>query len=247
MVLLPMLWLPPVVAAQTPAVIPLASEPHHHLVFHNQYVNLYQVEVAPHDSVVLHRHDFDAISIMMSNTHVTVYAPGKPEARRQVIDGQIRLQPQGYVHSTLIDGGAPYRNLTIELLFPQEKARNLCAEVIATQPLDCPDAQDARPREAQMERPQFETSRTSVTLIRILPHQDVTLGEPGRAELIIVMDEDVAVKGDGSSTQKLLHSGNFVWLDKGTATLIFKNNGTKEARLISFKLRPMESAEAHQQ
>jgi hypothetical protein len=247
MFLLPMLWLSPVVAAQTPAVIPLASEPHHHLVFHNQYVNLYQVEVAPHDSVVLHRHDFDAISIMMSDTHVTVYAPGKPEAQRQVIDGQIRLQPQGYVHSTLIDGGAPYRNLTIELLLPQEGARNLCAAVIATQPLDCPGAQDARPHEAHMERPQFETNRTSVTLIRVLPHQDVTLGEPGRAELIVVMDEDVAVEGDGSGTQHLLHSGNFVWLDKGTATLIFKNKGAKEARLISFKLRPIESAEARQQ
>jgi hypothetical protein len=63
--------------AQTPTVIPLASEPHHHLALHNEYVNMYQVEVAPHDSVLLHRHDVDAISVMMSDSDVTVHAPGR--------------------------------------------------------------------------------------------------------------------------------------------------------------------------
>jgi hypothetical protein len=236
--LLPTCWLSLLVAAQTPAVIPLASEPHHHLALHNQYVNLYQVEVAPHDSVALHRHDFDAISIMMSDTHVAVYTPGKPEAQHQVVEGQIRLQPRGYVHSTLVDGGAPYRNLTIELLLPQEGARNLCAAVIATAPLDCPGAQDSRLHEAPMQQPQFETNRTSVTLTRLLPHQELTLGGPGHAELIVVMDEGVAVKGDGNGTQPLLRPGNFVWLDQDKATLLFKNNGAKEARLIAFRFRP---------
>jgi hypothetical protein len=34
--------LPLVVAAQAPDVIPLASEPHHHLALHNEYVNVYR-------------------------------------------------------------------------------------------------------------------------------------------------------------------------------------------------------------
>jgi hypothetical protein len=243
-VLFPMCWFPLVVAAQSQTVIPLASEPHHHLLLHNQYLNLYKVEVAPHDSVLLHRYDFDAISIMMSDTHVTVHTPGKPEAQHQVVDGQIRLQPRGYVHSTLIDGDAAYRNVTIELLLPQEGARNLCATVIATQPLDCPAAQASRPHEAVVDQPQFETDQTSVSLIRVLPHQEVTRGDPERAELIVAVDEDVSAKGDGRGTQHVLHSGDFVWLDRGKATQIFKNQGAKEARLISFRLRPTESAEA---
>jgi hypothetical protein len=32
---------------QPPSVIPLSSEPHHHLVLHNRYVNVYHVEVRP--------------------------------------------------------------------------------------------------------------------------------------------------------------------------------------------------------
>jgi hypothetical protein len=228
-----MCWLPLSVAAQTPAVVPLASEPHHHLVLHNRYVNLYQVEVALHDSVVLHRHDFDAISIMMSDTHVTVRAPGEPETQHQLVDGQMRLQPRGYVHSTLIDGGAPYHNVTIELLLPQQEERNRCAAVIATQPLDCPSALASPSHEHPIEQPQFETDRTCVSLTRLLPHQEVTLGAPSRVELIVIMDEGIDVKGEASSTQRLRHSGDFVWRDKNRP-LVFKNNGAKEARFVSF-------------
>ncbi len=83
-------------AAEAPTVIPLASEPHHHLALHNEYVNVYRVEVAPHDSVLLHRHDFDAISVMISAAEVTVITPGKPDEHRKLVDGQVRLQTRGY-------------------------------------------------------------------------------------------------------------------------------------------------------
>jgi len=33
----------------------------------------------------------------------------------------MRLQSRGYVHSTSIEGDATYRNVTVELLFPQKE------------------------------------------------------------------------------------------------------------------------------
>jgi quercetin dioxygenase-like cupin family protein len=237
-----MCLLPLAVAAQTPAVIPLASEPHHHLVFHNQYVNAYSVEVAPRDSVLLHRHDFDAVSIMMSDAQVTVHTPGKPDTPRNVADGEVRLQPRGYVHSTSIDGETPYRNTTIELLLPQEGARNLCAAVIATQPLNCPDAPASRPNETHTVLPQFATDQTFLTLVRVLPHQSISEGDPDRSELVVALDADVVLSGDATSPTKLLHPGDCVWLDRGQATQVFRNNSDKEARLVSFLLRPIGSA-----
>src|ERR1700686_1760515 len=99
-----MCCLPLAIPAQTSAVIPLASEPHHHLALHNEYVNVYQVEVAPHDSVLLHRHEVDAISVMMSDAEVTVHAPGKADVHQKLSDGQIRLQGRGSLHSTSIKG-----------------------------------------------------------------------------------------------------------------------------------------------
>jgi hypothetical protein len=124
-------------APQNSTVLPLAYEPHHHLALHNGYVNVFEVEVAPHDSVRLHRHDFDAISVMISEAQVTVLTPGKPDVHLKLFDGQVRLQPRGYVHATSIDGDTTYRNVTVELLLPQQGGRNRCAPVMATQPLTC--------------------------------------------------------------------------------------------------------------
>ena len=234
--------LPLVVAAQAPDVIPLASEPHHHLALHNEYVNVYRVEVAPHDSVLLHRHDADAISVMMSDAQVTVRTPGKPDVHQKLADGQLRLQARGYVHSTSIDGDTTYRNVTVELLLPQQGARNLCAPVIAALPLNCPSAQP-HPTATHRDQPQFETDQTYLTLIRVLPHQSVAFGDPGRSELIVALDAIAVTTASGNSPGNSLHPGDFVWLNVGKPVQVFKNNGDKEVRLVSFALKPQGSAE----
>jgi len=177
--LLAMCCLPLATLAQMETVILLASEPHHHLALHNEYVNVYEVEVAPHDSVQLHRHEFDAISIMMSNSEVVVRAPGKPDAGQKLSEGQVRLQPAGYVHSTSVEGDTLYRNVTVELLLRQQGGRNVCAKVIATQGLDCPSEPASPPSSTRLEQSQYETDQTSVSLIRVLPHQKFTSGGHG--------------------------------------------------------------------
>jgi hypothetical protein len=236
--LLTVCCLPLAAFAQMPTVIPLASEPHHHLALHNEYVNVYEVEVAPHDSVQLHRHEFDAISIMMSNSEVVVRAPGKPDARQKLSEGQVRLQSSGYVHSTSIEGNTIYRNVTVELLLRQQGGHNLCAKVIATQGLNCPRERESPPSPTHMEQPQYETDQTSVTLIGVLPHQNVSLGNTGRSELIVSLDDALVATAGETGPGKPLRSGDFKWIAVGQAASVFKNNSDKEARLISFRLKP---------
>jgi quercetin dioxygenase-like cupin family protein len=229
--------------AQMPTVIPLASEPHHHLALHNEYVNVYEVEVAPHDSVQLHRHEFDAISIMMSNSEVVVQAPGKPDARQKLFVGQVRLQSSGYVHSTWIEGDTIYRNITVELLFRQQGGHNLCAQVIATQGLNCPREQASPPGSTPMEQPLYETEETSVALIRVQPHQNVTLGNTGGSELIVSLDDALVATAGETGPAKPLRPGDFSWIAIGQAASVFKNNSDKEARMISLRLKPQRPAE----
>jgi len=236
--LLTMCCLPLATFAQIETVLPLASEPHHHLALHNEYVNVYEVEVAPHDSVQLHRHEFDAISIMMSNSEVVVRAPGKPDVRQKLFEGQMRLQSSGYVHSTSIEGDTTYRNVTVELLFRQQGGRNLCAKVIATQGLNCASEQASLPGSTHMEQPQYETDQTTVTLIRVPPRQSVTAGNTGLPELVVSLDDaSVATVGEMGPGNPL-RPGDFKWLGMGQAASVFKNNSDKEARLISFRLKP---------
>jgi quercetin dioxygenase-like cupin family protein len=228
-------------AGQNSDVIPLASEPHHHIAFHNKYVNVYKVEVAPHDSVRLHRHDFDAISIMMSDSQVTVHTPGKPEVQQKLSDGQVRLQRRGYVHSTAIDGDAVYRNVTIELLLPQEQGRNLCSPVIASEPLNCSSAQ-ASPIATRIEQPLFETDQSKVTLVRVLPRQEFSLSNAGVSELVVVLDPVTVTSAGGHSPDDSLRAGDFKWADIGQEAFVYKNASDKEARLIVLRLKPQESA-----
>ena len=226
--------------AQEPAVLPLEAEPHHHLALKNEYVKVYQVEVAPRDSVKLHRHDTDAISLSLSDSLVTVHFPGKTDVQQKLVYGQIRLQARGYVHSTLVEGEVPFRNVTVELLLPQAKERNRCAQVIAGQPLDCPAAQ-AGGRLLSLGQPQFETDQTYIGLVRVPPHERVVVEEPGRATLLVALDGG-AVRRSETGGESSLRAGDFAWVDQGKAGETFRNDSGKEVRFVSFAFKPADGA-----
>jgi hypothetical protein len=234
-----MLCFPVVCGAQGPDVIPLKSEPHHHLVLHNDFVNVYSVQVQSHDSVLLHKHDFDAIGIMLGDAEITVSAPGKPDSRQKVVGGQLRLQQAGYIHSTVIEGANPYRNVTVELLMPQQEGRNICASVISTKPLNCPSAHaDSAALSGQ---PQFETNQTKINLIRLKPRQSFTLDASFQNRLVVALDE-AAVVSAANNPPKALHSGDILWRDSNSPAQLFENTGNKEIRLVTFAFTNDNSA-----
>src|SRR5258707_12561845 len=94
---------------QEPEVLPIDAEPHHHLAFKNEYVKVYQEEVAPNDAVKLHRQDTDAISLSLTDSLVTVHFPGKPNAQQKLANGRIRLQARRREHSTSVQGVPAFR------------------------------------------------------------------------------------------------------------------------------------------
>jgi hypothetical protein len=59
-------------------------EPHHHLALHNDYVKVFNVEVSPGDSIVLHSHDQDTVAIAIGDQLVTVGIPVKPDVRQKM-------------------------------------------------------------------------------------------------------------------------------------------------------------------
>jgi hypothetical protein len=234
-----MLCFPVVCGAQDPDVIPLKSEPHHHLVLHNDFVNVYSVQVQPHDSVLLHKHTFDAIGIMLGDAEITVSAPGKPDSHQKIGGGQLRLQQAGYIHSTVIDGDTAYLNVTVELLLPQQEGRNICARLMSIQPLNCPSAH--ADSAALLEQPQFETNQTKISLIRLKPRQSFTLETSPRNRLVVVLDE-VAVLSGANNPSKALHSGDILWRDSHSPAQLFENAGNKEIRLVTFAFTNVNSA-----
>jgi hypothetical protein len=221
---------------QDEKIVSLKAEPHHHLQLHNQYVNVYSVEVAPHDAVILHRHDADAVSVMLGDSEITVKSPGKPDVHQKVAGGQLRFQPLGYVHSTSIDSAGGYRNITVELLLPQQHARNLCATVIPKQDLHCETRPKNSDASATVLEPQLASDQTKIMLIRIRPHQSLMTGDPAASELRIALD-DVTTSSGADYPSKTLRQGEFSWRGPGTALEILKNDSDKEARVVTFELK----------
>jgi hypothetical protein len=236
------LFFPFVCGAQEQRVIALKSEPHHHLTLHNAYVDVYSVYVLPHDSVLLHKHNVDAISIVMNDCEITVRAPGKPDSQQKVVKGQLRLQSAGYVHSTFVDGDIPYRNVTVELLARQQSPRNLCSAVFPGQPINCPKSSSQPDAHGRSEQTQFQTNHTKVTLIRILPLQSATLDTQGLPQLIVVLN-DVGIPGNENNPGEILRTGDSLWRDPRSAPKLFVNNSASEVRLVSFAFQKESSAE----
>jgi hypothetical protein len=233
-------FLATVAAAQTQTIIALPSEPHHRTVLSNPYIRLYQVVVSPKDSVQLHRHEYDAISIMNGDAEVNVHTPGRADAPAKLSNGQVRLQPAGYIHSTEITGDKIYRNVTVELLRPQQNQHNLCATVMANQPLVCPDQP---PATGPADIPQFITNQTYVSILRLGARQEINRARSSQPQLphpqlLVALDEGEVVCGPGADAKTLRHPGDFAWLDHGGSILVLKNNGDKEVRLVSLLLKP---------
>jgi uncharacterized Zn-binding protein involved in type VI secretion len=211
-------------------------EPHHHLALHNDYVKVFNVEVSPGDSIVLHSHDQDTVAIAIGDQLVTVGIPGKPDFHQKNADAQVRLQRSGYIHSTHVDGDTPYHTVAVELMRPQTNFHNVCAEILAGQPLNCPLI-DPNLRIVSDSQPLLESNETRAWLISLLPHKSMKVGE-SEPEVIVALDA-ATISGTSKEPAKTLKAGDFVWLDGGSGKVrVYKNVGAKGARFIEIVFQP---------
>jgi uncharacterized Zn-binding protein involved in type VI secretion len=223
-------------AAQDASVITMDQEPHHHLALHNDYVKVFNVEVSPGDSIVLHRHDQDTVAIAIGDQLVTVGIPGKPDVHQKNADAQVRLQRSGYMHSTRVDGDTPYHTVAVELMRPQTGFHNVCAVILAGEPLNCPET---APKSSSTfaSQPLLDSAETHVQLVRVLAHQSANVAETAGAraasQVIVALDAATISPGDSKQSERALQPGDFVWIDGGSGhARVYQNRSDKDARFI---------------
>jgi hypothetical protein len=239
-----MLFLPLPLAAQAPSIITMAEEPHHHLALHNNYVNVYNAEAAPGDSLQLHRHNHDAVAIAIGDQTVTVGIPGKPDVHTKNADGQVRMQVSGYVHSTHNDSKSAYHTIAIEVLQPQTGEHNLCAPVLAGKLLSCPDGAANRSSSKRIDVPQFASNQTHILTVHVPAHQDVKIANPAQSELVVALDPASISPASGSGPDELLRQGEFLWFDKGAPARTMKNGSDKEIRFVELTFKPSAASKS---
>jgi len=238
------MFLPLRLVAQAPSIITMAEEPHHHLALHNDYVNVYNAEAAPGDSLLLHRHNHDAVAIAIGDQTVTVGIPGKPDVHTKNTDGQVRMQVSGYVHSTHNDGQVGYHTVAIELLLPQTGEENLCATVLPGKPLNCPGGAASASSSKRIDIPQFASNQTHILTVHVSAHQDVKIANPAQPELVVALDPASISPASGSGADELLRPGEFLWFDKGSPARTMKNGSAKEVRFVELTFKPSAPAKS---
>jgi hypothetical protein len=233
-----LLILPLPLSAQAPPLITIAEEPHHHLALHNEFVNIYNAEAAPGDSLLLHRHIHDAVAIAIGDQTVTIGIPGKPDAHTKIVDGQVRMQVSGYVHSTRNDAKSTYHTVAIELLQTQTGERNLCATVLPGKPMNCPEGAPAASASKRTDVPQFSSNETRVQTVRVPAHQNVKIANPAQSELLVALDSASISPASGSGPDETLRAGEFLWFDKAAPARTLKNGSDKEVRFVELTFKP---------
>lgn len=102
-------------AAAPASVVPITKEPSHRLVFENEYVRVFKVEVAPHAETLYHKHDVDYVFVTLGDSDVESVRVGEPPVRLQLKDGETRFTKGGFAHKAVNNSDKPFVNVTVEL------------------------------------------------------------------------------------------------------------------------------------
>jgi quercetin dioxygenase-like cupin family protein len=234
-----LLILPWPLAAQEQQAVSIDQEPHHHLVFQNEYVEVHQILLPPGDGFKLHRHDQDEISVVITGGESIGHTPGKPDRQGRSTSGRIGFGRSPRVHSSHNIGNTTIHNVAVSLLHPQGEVRNLCKKQIEDQPLNCPAELTANANAPYIAEPQFETDQTRAVLTVVRPGQSAPIGEADREQLVIAIDEVVIASTEGSGSGKMLHPGDFVWINRGDPPRVLKNTSDKQARFATLAFKPI--------
>ncbi len=113
-------------ALAQPAEVEITAEPHHHFVLENESVRVFNLEVAPHESTLVHRHRHDYLYVVLAASEVENAIQGKAPIQLKFADGDVRFLAGGFAHAARNLASTPFRNVTIELL-QDEKAHKIPA------------------------------------------------------------------------------------------------------------------------
>jgi len=113
--------------AKTPEVVPVDQEPMHKLVFENEYVRVFSVEVPAGGETKYHRHERDYVGVMLGVAEVESVRLGEAPQAFTFQDGDVRFSKGGFVHKAVNKGEKPFRNVTVELKKGSSGSVDVCA------------------------------------------------------------------------------------------------------------------------
>jgi len=110
-----LLFLTALLSAQSSPEVEITAEPHHNLVFTNDQVRVFSVDVPPHTDTLMHWHRHDYIYVMLEPSEVVNAVQGKDPITVKLQDAQVGFFPGPFAH-IIHNLSQPFLNVTIEIL-----------------------------------------------------------------------------------------------------------------------------------
>jgi hypothetical protein len=218
--------------AQAPVAVPIPKEPHHHLVLENSYVRVFRVSVPAHESTLLHQHDVPYVYVALGSADVINAVQDKPEAHLVMADGQVGYSPGHLAHIARNESGAPFNNVTIELLRPQGDLHNLCRMIVQGDLGPC-SKKDTGPG-GYIDESLFETQELRVDFVTLQPRAKFVHRVPLGC-LYVSLDSAELQDAPGKPAIKL-QPGDRFWVPAATI-LKLRNAAPNIARYLLLTVR----------
>jgi quercetin dioxygenase-like cupin family protein len=105
-----------ILSAQSAPEVEITAEPHHHLIFTNDQVRVFSVELAPQAHTLMHWHRHDYVYVQIGASEVINAVKGKDPVTIKLQDGQTGFMSASFAHVARNTSGTTFRNVTVELL-----------------------------------------------------------------------------------------------------------------------------------
>ena len=109
--------------AQAAPEVEIAADPLHKLIFTNDQVRVFDVNIPPNSQTLMHRHRHDYIYVTIGDATVITTIKDKTPVTVTLRDGDTTFVPGNFAHITRDGGPQLFRNITIEIL-QDEKLRH---------------------------------------------------------------------------------------------------------------------------
>jgi quercetin dioxygenase-like cupin family protein len=211
--------------------VDITREPHHHLIFENTLVRVFDVKVPPSETTLIHRHNHDYVYVTLGAADLDNRVEGKPPARVQLHDAETRFLAGNFAHAVRDLASTPFRNITIELL----------QDATTGNPSSPWDSGKNEDRSLQIlnrgtQQVLFVKDAARVSEIELQPGGAIPCHHHNGPHLVVaVTDVDVRSDVEGKGTATLhLNVGETKWVDGGfTHTLT--NVGKQTAKFVTIE------------
>jgi hypothetical protein len=99
--------------------VPVEREPHHHVVFENQYLRLLDVVVPPGEMTLFHTHSLDNVAVLLAETTLKNQNPGEDWTERPITHGSVGFRAgtkTPYTHRIMNTGAVVFHVMDVEIL-----------------------------------------------------------------------------------------------------------------------------------